>query len=319
MFVDLIGCGYWGANHVRELSKKQILRRVYDRDINLAKNFSERYNVEYVKNKLDLLNDKSEILFICSSVDSHFDLLVALIPHYSFIFCEKPLVNDRDHLMKIQNLVKQHNCQILTGHILLFHDSVKFLYEYFKENSLLDKIKRIRCYRQSLGKIRSFESVIESFAIHDLSVIHKFVKGDIIKTEYLLDSPLSSNNIDHADLYLTFSDNKKCLINSSWSSPIKNHKIEFQLDNQIFIFDDLEDDKNKIKVIDFEFFSDIPKIQKKYEQYLEHKISHSPLENLIDHVIEYFSGKVSNSPVDLSNFEKIFNTLDLIKHEFNEV
>ena len=211
MSVDLIGCGYWGSNYVRELSKMNILKNIYDKDLILANTISERYSVKFVNNIDELIKDKAKILFICSSVDSHFELLEKLIPHYSYIFCEKPIVNDINHLKILLKLVNQYNCSILTGHILLFHDSIQFLFRYFKENKILDKIKRIKCFRKSFGKVRSYENVVESFGIHDLSIIHKFIDSEVTKIESLTDSCLSLNNIDVSDIYLTFSNKKKLL------------------------------------------------------------------------------------------------------------
>ena len=103
MKVIQIGTGGWGKNHCRVLSEFNVLSAICDMNDERAKEFGEKYNVNYYNSTQELF-DKEEFdaAFICTPTSTHSELALELISRKKHVFVEKPMTYLSDDGEKLQ-------------------------------------------------------------------------------------------------------------------------------------------------------------------------------------------------------------------------
>jgi UDP-2-acetamido-3-amino-2,3-dideoxy-glucuronate N-acetyltransferase len=134
---------------------------------------------------------------------------------------------------------------LMVGHILQYHPAITKLKEMI-DHGELGRIQYIYSNRLNIGKIRTEENILWSFAPHDISVI----------LGLLGESPASvcahGGNYLHHDLAdvtmttLTFRGGVRSHIFVSWLHPSKEQRLVVVGDKKMAVFDDTEP-KNKLQ------------------------------------------------------------------------
>mgnify|MGYP000536547646 CR=1 FL=1 len=92
MKIVQIGTGGWGKNHCRVLSEFGVLSAICDMNYERAKEFGEKYNVNYYKTLEELFeNEEFDAAFICTPTSTHSELALQLIEKKKHVFVEKPM------------------------------------------------------------------------------------------------------------------------------------------------------------------------------------------------------------------------------------
>src|SRR5439155_24359561 len=86
------------------------------------------------------------------------------------VFVEKPLALHVGEGKQLVELAKKLNLVLMVGHILEFHPAIIELKRLIQQGHL-GKIQYIYSSRLNLGKLRTEENILWSFAPHDISVI----------------------------------------------------------------------------------------------------------------------------------------------------
>ena len=104
MKVIQIGTGGWGKNHCRVLSEFGVLSAICDMNFERAKEFGEKFNVNYYKTMEELFEKEDfDAAFICTPTSTHSDLALELIKKRKHVFVEKPMTylsEDGENLLK---------------------------------------------------------------------------------------------------------------------------------------------------------------------------------------------------------------------------
>jgi myo-inositol 2-dehydrogenase/D-chiro-inositol 1-dehydrogenase len=135
--IGLIGTGRIGRLHGDNIVKSvegATLRAVVDIKMNEEiRNWAEVRGVEKIsKDPDDLFNDKDiDAVFICSSTDSHADLIVKAAKAGKHIFCEKPIHTDANKIKEALKAVENAGVKLQIGFVRRFdrnhrkvHDTV---------------------------------------------------------------------------------------------------------------------------------------------------------------------------------------------------
>ena len=314
MNIDLIGCGKWGSNHIREINNIGILANVSDINKDLADSVAKAFKCNSLSVD-DLHKSSSDTLFICTTANTHFDLLKKFIPKYKNIFCEKPLVLNYENAIEIKQLSEIHNTKIVVGHLLHYHPAIIEIDNFIKKQNLQDNLFQINCFRESFGVYRKFENVTESFSTHDFAIVLKFFKSKIKKIEKIFDKSKISESIDQSIIKLTFENDCKSIIKASWLSGKKKHLIEFIFDRMIIVFDDLETIEKKVEILHFDKFENEVNPIVKFREFLTIKNDKSPLRNEIESALSFFNEDVKFLP---NNIEESVKILELYSKIFTD-
>jgi len=137
----------------------------------------------------------------------------------------------------LQKLAVQHNLKLMVGHILLFHPAIIKLKKIINAGEL-GKINYIYSNRLNLGKFRTEENILWSFAPHDISVILQLLEEMPEQVSAQGGNYLNQGIADVTMSALSFKSGVKGHIFVSWLHPNKEQKLVIVGDKKMAIFDD---------------------------------------------------------------------------------
>jgi UDP-2-acetamido-3-amino-2,3-dideoxy-glucuronate N-acetyltransferase len=142
-------------------------------------------------------------------------------------------------------MAEERSLTLMVGHILQYHDAIAKLKNLIDAGEL-GKIQYISSHRLSIGKIRTEENTLWSFAPHDISVILMLL-GEEPNRVYATGGAFLQNDV--ADVTLTtmnFPSGVKAHIFVSWLHPFKEQKLVVIGDKKMAVFNDVSKDKLKL-------------------------------------------------------------------------
>lgn len=158
------------------------------------------------------------------------------------VFVEKPLsltVKEGQELVKI---AEKENRILMVGHILQYHSAVIKLKELISSGKV-GKIQYIYSNRLNIGKLRTEENILWSFAPHDISVILMFLEEEPVKIMAFGEDSINKGVYDTTMTSLEFGSGVKGHIFVSWLHPYKEQKLIVVGSEAMVVFDDLNRDK----------------------------------------------------------------------------
>lgn len=243
--IGLIGAGAWGKNHLRNLYKLGVLNCVMETSSDIARKHKEEYpDLEFVKKLDDLLNRKEiKGVVIAAPAELHYELAKKALLAGKDVLVEKPLalnVKDGEELVA---LAAEHNRILMVGHILQYHSAVIKLKEMI-DSGELGRIRYIYSNRLNIGKLRTEENVLWSFAPHDISLIIMFMNGEgPYNVEAHGGSYLSTGVYDTTLTTLEFKNGVRGHVFVSWLHPFKEQKLVVVGSEKMVVFDDISKEK----------------------------------------------------------------------------
>jgi UDP-2-acetamido-3-amino-2,3-dideoxy-glucuronate N-acetyltransferase len=247
--VAALGCGQWGRNIIRNLSQLGALSAVSDTAPSIADLFSAQYDVP-ARHLRDLLDDEDiEAVAIATPAALHADHARRALEAGKHVFVEKPLAMNLSEGRILADIARERDRVLMVGHVLRYHPVVRKLLQEVHAGRL-GTIRHIYSRRLGLGKFRTEEDVLWSFAPHDVSIIlaifgrlPQFVSahGRAI---------LNSQIADIARVHLDFADGVTADMAVSWLNPVKEHKLVLIGSRAQAIFDDTAKWPEKLQIFD---------------------------------------------------------------------
>ena len=234
--VAVIGCGYWGKNLVRNFFELGVLEAVCDEQKVVAKEMAETYNVKALTFN-EVIESNVDAVVIASPASKHAEHVKQSLLAGKHVFVEKPIaisVKDAEELCLIANKV---NKNLMVGHLLQYHPAYQKLKQLVLGNKL-GKLQYIYSNRLSLGKIRTEENVLWSFAPHDISMVLGIVDSEPAQVWSSGSSFFDKEIEDTATLHLLFKNGLKGHVFASWFHPYKEQRFVVIGDKSIAVFDD---------------------------------------------------------------------------------
>jgi len=134
---------------------------------------------------------------------------------------------------------------LIVGHILQYHGAIIKLKELV-DSGELGKIQYLYSNRLNIGKIRTEENILWSFAPHDISVILMLL-SEMPESIYATGGEYLQQQIPDTTLTtLDFPSGVKAHIFVSWLHPFKEQKLIVVGDKKMAVFDDLSQEKLKL-------------------------------------------------------------------------
>ena len=219
--ISVVGFGYWGKNHARVLDELGVLSGVFDLDI---KNSNEAKNLNYkIYDSLNEMAEDSDACVIATPAETHYSIAINLIDKLDLLV-EKPLSLSVKECKELVSKSKKNKKIVQVGHQLHFHEGVIKMKKLINEG-FIGEIKWIYSNRLNMGKIRTEENVMWSFAPHDISLLISLVKSPI-KNLSVQGTNLFNQNVEDATLSLfEFENGVKSHIFVSWFHPFKEQRF----------------------------------------------------------------------------------------------
>jgi predicted dehydrogenase len=251
MRIGVVGCGYWGAKHVRVLHG---IRGV-DGVVLIEPNDAAREaltsvfpGVAHVAEIGDAL-DSIDAVIVATPPLTHFDIALQAIRAGKHVLVEKPLsVNVAQSEQLVAEAVKA-GVRLMVGHTFEYNAAVLRLREAVR-TAELGKLHYIDSVRLNLGPIRRDVNVIADLAPHDISIAN-FVLGALPDAVTAWASAHTHQRIeDTATLRLDYTSlGVSATIRVSWLDPCKVRRTTVVGDRMMAVYNDL-DDNERLKFYD---------------------------------------------------------------------
>jgi len=225
--IAVVGAGYWGRNIIRNFAELGVLHTICDSSEGTLSQYSSlstdlRCTTEFGSVLRDPYIDG---VVIATPASTHYSLTLQALKAGKDVFVEKPLAlttSEGSHLVRVS---QEGNRVLLVGHLLEYHPALTTLGEMLRAGDL-GKLLYVYSNRLNLGKFRTEENILWSFAPHDIAAILGMVEDE-------LPTRLSAHgsahlNPDVPDITLTnleFSHNVRAHIYVSWLHPFKEQRL----------------------------------------------------------------------------------------------
>lgn len=238
--IAVAGCGYWGRNLVRNFAEMGALHTICDTDPKVLEQLTVHYPDISAETEYQQVLNNLEIkgVVIATPAILHYSMARQALLAGKDVFVEKPLALSVIEGKELVELAQEKRQILMVGHLLEYHPAVLKLKELI-DKSELGKIQYIYSNRLNLGKFRTEENILWSFAPHDISVILLLLGGEMPREVsahggYYLHQDIADVTLST----MSFRDGVKAHIFVSWLHPFKEQRLVVVGDRAMAEFND---------------------------------------------------------------------------------
>jgi UDP-2-acetamido-3-amino-2,3-dideoxy-glucuronate N-acetyltransferase len=200
-------------------------------------------SVRYIAAFDDVLTDPAiKAVALATPAVTHFAMAKAAMLAGKDVFVEKPLALDVAEGEELVRLAADNRRVLMVGHILRYHPAVIKLQSLIR-NGVLGRIQYVYSNRLNIGKIRTEEDILWSFAPHDVSAILGLLDEVPSTVSSQGGAYLSRQVYDVTLSHLSFPSGVQSHIFVSWLHPFKEQRLVVVGSEQMAVFDDTSGDK----------------------------------------------------------------------------
>lgn len=288
----VIGCGYWGKNLVRNFYELGYLSAICDENAEHAQNISQQHGNVPILSQDQILHSKDiNAVAIASPAVTHADLAAKFLKAGKHVFVEKPLAVNLEDAKKLEILAEKHEKILMVGHLLQYHPAYIKLKQLVQEGKI-GSLEYIYSNRLSLGKVRTEEDVLWSFAPHDLSMVLGILNDLPLEAKAVLSPGKGRDIADHALIEMSFKNGVHGHIFVSWLHPFKEQRLVARGTKGSLVFDDTRSWEEKITFYpsSIDFTGHVPQIEKGSAEFINVEEA-EPLKNECRHFIDCIENK----------------------------
>jgi UDP-2-acetamido-3-amino-2,3-dideoxy-glucuronate N-acetyltransferase len=242
--VAVAGMGYWGRNLVRNFSQLGALELVCDSNPAVEAALAREHpQARYCSDFGAVLKDPAiAAIALATPAVSHYELAKAAMLAGKDVYVEKPLAIDVKEGRALVDLAEKNGRILMVGHILRYHPAVVRLQALIREGAL-GKIQCLYSNRLNIGKIRTEENILWSFAPHDISVILALLNENPARISCQGGAYLNQDIFDFTLSQFEFPSGVHAHIFVSWLHPFKEQRLVVVGSDKMAVFDDTADHK----------------------------------------------------------------------------
>lgn len=236
----LVGAGHWGKNLARVFFELGILKTICDSSEDVLKKKSAKYpDINTTSSFADILTSQDiNAIAIATPAEQHYSLAKESLLAGKHVFVEKPLSMTVVEGNDLVEIAEQQGKTLFVGHVLQYHPAIQAIKNMLQEGKL-GKLQYVYSNRLNLGKIRSEENILWSFAPHDISVILSLVGEEPIEVTATGTNILRSEIADTTITNMKFPSGVGAHIFVSWLHPFKEQKLVVIGEHNMVVFDDM--------------------------------------------------------------------------------
>jgi UDP-2-acetamido-3-amino-2,3-dideoxy-glucuronate N-acetyltransferase len=291
--VGVVGVGYWGKNLVRNFHELGALAALCDDKPAVETNCRNQYgNVKFYRDFNALLSDTViTAVALATPAVTHYELAKAALLAGKDVLVEKPLGVDVKEGEDLVRLAQNKKRILMVGHILRYHPAIIKLKQLIKEG-VLGKINYLYSNRLNIGKIRTEENILWSFAPHDISVMLCLLEEMPTRVMCQGSAQLNRNVADVTLSHFEFPSGVQAHIFVSWLHPIKEQRLVVVGSEKMAVFDDTSDQKLVLYPHKVEWKNRIPTAVKANAELVELE-EREPLRAECQHFLECVENRTS--------------------------
>lgn len=236
-----IGHGYWGRNLARNFHELGHLAAVADADESAAQAAAAGYGVRAASFATVLSDDSIDAVSMATPAILHFAQAKAALEAGKHVFVEKPLALDISEADELCAIAEARGRVLMVGHLLQYHPAYIRLREMVEAGEL-GRLLHVYSNRLSLGKFRTEENVLWSFAPHDISMILGLVGQEPETISAQGTVGFTPGIADLAGVQMGFASGTRAHALVSWMHPFKEQRLVVIGDRAMAVFEDSKPD-----------------------------------------------------------------------------
>jgi predicted dehydrogenase len=249
--VAVIGCGYWGAKHVRVLSGLPQVTQVIAVDPNaahtaaLAGTFPGLITTRYLDEALPMM----DAAVVATPPRSHASVALQLLRAGKHVLVEKPMATDVSDAEEMIEVAAERDVTLMVGHTFEYNAAVRTLRQNLVDGEL-GQIRYIDTARLNLGLYQSDVNVVWDLAPHDISIINYILASEPASVHAWGLSNASAQFEDVAYLSLRYPEiDAMAHVHVSWLDPCKVRRVTLVGSRRMAVYNDLVDE-GRVKIYD---------------------------------------------------------------------
>ena len=237
--VALFGYGHWGRNLARNFAALGALKAISDPNSAALDQARRAYpDVRLSGDWGDFIDDPAiDACVVATPAALHFDVARRALEAGRDVFVEKPLALTVKEGEALVEVAAQQRRILMVGHLLEYHPAIERL-RTLVSGGELGKVQYVYSTRLNLGRIRTEENALWSFAPHDIHVILTLLREQPLDVACQGGSYLSHEVADVTMSQLRFASGVRGHIFVSWLHPFKEQKLVVVGDRKMAVFDD---------------------------------------------------------------------------------
>lgn len=242
--VAVVGMGYWGKNLVRNFHEIGALKLICDNQEDRAEHAEKAYtNTPFCSDYDAVLEDRDvHAVVLATPAVTHYDMARAALEADKDVLVEKPLSLTVEQGRHLVTLAAERQRTLMVGHILRYHPAVVELDKLIRRGEL-GRIRYFYSNRLNMGKIRTEENILWSFAPHDISVMLALLSEEPAEVRCTGGAYLHQHIADVTMSQFTFPSGVRGHIFVSWLHPFKEQRLVVVGSEKMAVFDDTAEHK----------------------------------------------------------------------------
>jgi predicted dehydrogenase len=244
--IAVLGCGYWGSNHIRTLKALGALHAVSDANLARAEGFAVEQDCLAIAP--DELFDRADIdaIVIALPPQFHAETAIRAVRAGKDVLVEKPIALTVADAERAVAAARDAGRIFMTGHVLRFHPAFETLKDLIDRGDL-GEIKYIHSHRLGLGKFHTENDALWDLAPHDLSMILAITGAFPVEVRGE-GAALLDHLSDFAHLHMRFPNGLRSHLFTSRLNPYRERRLTVVGTKSMAVFDDVEPWSRKLAV-----------------------------------------------------------------------
>ena len=250
--IGVIGCGYWGPNHIRNFHALSNCNMLVccDKDANRLEHMKGLYPaIETTNATEDLFRDnRLDAIVIATPVFAHYELAKKTLESGKHVLVEKPMTDSVETSLSLIRLAREMNRVLMVGHTFEYTAAVNKVKEIMDSGELGEPLY-VSSTRRNLGLFQPDINVAWDLAPHDISIITYLLDEIPVSVNCQGKSHYKKDIEDVATMTLNYTNGVIAFIHSSWLDPNKVRKTTIVGSKKMLLYNDVET-QEKIKIYD---------------------------------------------------------------------
>lgn len=244
--IAVLGCGYWGSNHIRTLKSLGALHAVSDVNAARAEGFSAEHEVPAVAPDELFSRDDVDAVVMALPPQFHAENAIRAVEAGKDVLVEKPIALTVADAERSVEAARRNGRVFMVGHVLRFHPAFEQLKQLIDAGEL-GEVKYIHSHRLGLGKFHTENDALWDLAPHDLSMILAITGSPPVEVRGE-GAALLDHLSDFAHLHMRFPGGLHSHLFASRLNPYRERRLTVVGTRAMAVFDDVEPWPRKLAV-----------------------------------------------------------------------
>ena len=246
--IAVVGCGYWGAKHVRVLSGLRSVDEVsiVEPDPRIRAMIRSAFPAAHAFADLTAALPHIDAVVVATPPSTHFDIASTALRHGKHVLVEKPLATSLAQAQRLVDEARSADRVLMVGHTFLFVPAVRELKRRLDRNEL-GTVHYIHSARLNLGLYRPDVNVVWDLAPHDITIMN-YLLGSVPTAVSAWGASLTCKDVE--DVAYIRLDYRHLGISGychlSWLDPRKARTLTVVGGRRMAVYDDLADERLRI-------------------------------------------------------------------------